>query len=297
MKKNMTLDQLRVFVEVAERGHLTQAANVLALTPSAVSAAIRMLEDRYGTQLFDRVGRGIELNANGRIFLIEARAVLAQARAAELTLSELGGEMRGSLSIQASQTIASYWLPPLLTQFRQKYPSIDIQLGIGNSEQVARSVLNGLVDIGFVEGGIEDSSIDIKKIAEDKIVAVVAPNHPWAKKRRIEPRDLLSSRWVLREPGSGTRAAFMGMLNVNGINSKALDIGITLPSNEAVRSAVLAGPYASVLSEMVVRPYLNTGLLSKVNITFPQRAFFLLRHKERFKTKASIALEQIIASS
>ena len=293
----MTLEQLRIFVEVAERGHLTQAANILALTPSAVSAAIRVLEDRYGTQLFDRVGRGIELNPNGRIFLIEARAVLAQAWAAELTLLELGGEIRGSLSVQASQTIASYWLPPLLIQFKQKYPSIDIHLGIGNTEQVARSVLNGLVDIGFVEGGIEDSSLDIRKIAQDNIVAVVASNHPWAKKRRINPKDLLSGRWVLRESGSGTRAAFFAMLNENNIDSKALDIEFTLPSNEAVRSAVLAGPYASVLSELVVMSYLSAGLLSKVNIALPQRAFFLLRHKERFKTKASVALEQVIASS
>jgi len=293
----MTLDQLRIFVEVAERGHLTQAANILALTPAAVSAAIRVLEDRYGTQLFDRVGRGIELNPNGRIFLIEARAVLAQARTAELTLSELGGQIRGSLSIQASQTIASYWLPLFLIEFKQKYPSIDMQIGIGNTEQVARSVLNGLVDIGFVEGDIENSSLDIKRIGQDSIVAVVAPNHSWVKKGRINPKDLLSGRWVLRESGSGTRAAFFAMLDANKIDRNKLDIALTLPSNEAVRSAVLAGPYASVLSELVVRSDLRVGALSKVNINFPQRAFFLLRHKERYKTKVSVALEQIIASS
>lgn len=171
----MTLDQLRIFVEVAEREHLTQAANILALTPSAVSASIRALEERYGTQLFDRVGRRIETNENGRIFLIEAKATLARAQAAELTLSELGGLLRGTLTIQASQTIASYWLPPLLVRFRQLYPLIEINLTIGNTGNVARSVLNGMAELGFIEGHIDEPSLDVQIIDQDKIVAVVPP--------------------------------------------------------------------------------------------------------------------------
>src|SRR5471032_2166488 len=127
----MTLEQLRIFVEVAQREHLTQAASALALTPSAVSASIRVLEERYGTPLFNRVGRRIELSEAGRLFLREARITLASARTAERTLSELGGLQRGTLQIQASQTIASYWLPPLLVQFRQRYPQIELSLTAG----------------------------------------------------------------------------------------------------------------------------------------------------------------------
>ena len=208
----MTLDQLRIFVEVAERGHLTQAANALALTPSAVSASIRALETRYGTHLFDRVGRGIEANETGRIFLVEAKATLARARAAELTLTELGGLMRGTLTIQASQTIASYWLPPLLIKFRQAYPLIEINLTVANTDNVTTSVLNGIADLGFVEGKIDEPSLAIQTIDEDNIVAVVAPGHPWSGIKHIHPQDLLSGKWVLREPGSGTRAAFISML-------------------------------------------------------------------------------------
>src|SRR5471030_855174 len=136
----MTLEQLRIFVEVAQREHLTQAASALALTPSAVSASIRVLEERYGTPLFNRVGRRIELSEAGRLFLPEARITLASARTAERTLSELGGLQRGTLQIQASQTIASYWLPPLLVQFRQRYPQIELSLTAGNTRQVAQAV-------------------------------------------------------------------------------------------------------------------------------------------------------------
>ncbi|MGA7972648.1 MAG: LysR family transcriptional regulator, partial [Pseudolabrys sp.] len=106
----MTLEQLRIFVAVAACEHVTRAAESLRLTQSAVSAAISALESRYNVSLFDRVGRRIELNESGRLFLGEARAVLARAAAAELALSEMSGLKRGTLSVYASQTIASYWL-------------------------------------------------------------------------------------------------------------------------------------------------------------------------------------------
>ena len=128
----MTLDQLRIFIAVAEREHLTRAAEALRLTPSAVSSAIHALETRFDVHLFDRVGRRIELNEAGKIFLVEAKATLARAEAAELALSELGGLMRGTLQIQASQTIASYWLPPALMRLRAAYPSIGIHLEVVN---------------------------------------------------------------------------------------------------------------------------------------------------------------------
>ena len=107
----MTLEQLRVFVAVAERQHVTRAARALNLVQSAVSAAVAGLEKRHGIKLFHRVGRGVELTEAGTCFLVEARAVLARAAAAETVLDEFGGLQRGSLFVQASQTIASYWLP------------------------------------------------------------------------------------------------------------------------------------------------------------------------------------------
>src|SRR3984957_15980363 len=129
----MTLEQLRVFVAVAERQHVTRAAEALNLAQSAASAAIAALEGRHGARLFNRVGRGIELTEAGTLFLVEARAVLARAEAAEAILSELGGLKRGTLIVQASQTIASFWLPRHLVAFRSAYPRIDIRLSVGNT--------------------------------------------------------------------------------------------------------------------------------------------------------------------
>lgn len=290
----MTLDQLRVFVAVAERGHLTKAAEVLSLTPSAVSASIRVLEERYGTPLFDRVGRGIDLNEAGRSFLPEARSTLASARATEMTLAELGSGKRGTLHMQASQTIASYWLPPLLVRFHQAYPLVDINLTISNTQSVARAVMDGTTEIGFVEDRVDEAELLSRPISEDRFAVVVAPGHPWADGAAVAPSSLLSGKWVMREHGSGTRSAFEVMLAAVGIDSADLNVALTLPSNESVRAAVRAGPYATVLSSLVVAADIQATLLCKVNIALPPRWFYLLRHASRYKSKASQGLERLI---
>ena len=118
----MTLEQLRIFIAVAEKQHVTQAAQELNLTQSATSAAVAALEARYDIKLFDRVGRGIVLTETGRTFLNEARAVLARSRNAEEMLNDLAGLKRGSLTIAASQTVGNYWLPSRIQSFQAAYP-------------------------------------------------------------------------------------------------------------------------------------------------------------------------------
>ena len=173
----MTLDQLRIFVAVAERQHVTRAAEALNLAQSAASAAIAALEARHGTKLFNRVGRGIELTEAGRLFLVEAKAVLARVAAAELALAELGGLKRGTLTVEASQTIASYWLPRHLVAFRRTYPAIGIALSVGNTAQVAASVSRGTAELGFVEGAVDDPALESTPVAHDQLVVVVGPDH------------------------------------------------------------------------------------------------------------------------
>src|SRR5271168_4579209 len=187
----MTLEQLRVFVAVAEREHVTRAAEALNLAQSAVSAAIAALEARHGARLFDRVGRGIQLSEAGRLFLVEARAVLGRADAAELVLSELGGLKRGTLAVQASQTISSYWLQRHLVAFRRAYPGIDIRLGVGNTAQVATAVYEGAADVGFIEGAIDNPMLMAQQVARDQLVIVAGIEHPWSGIDRLEQWRLL----------------------------------------------------------------------------------------------------------
>ncbi|MCI0752840.1 LysR family transcriptional regulator [Teichococcus vastitatis] len=286
----MTLEQLRIFLAVAEREHVTRAASVLHLTQSAVSAAIRALEERHGITLFHRVGRRIELTEDGRVFRTEAAAVLARAEAAELVLSELGGALRGTLRIQASQTVASYWLPPLLVRFRAACPGVSVEVGAGNTTSVAQAVLSGVAELGLVEGEVCEPALSQVFLARDQLVVVVGPHHPWAGTGLIPACRLPESPWIMREPGSGTRAAFEALLRDWGLPAGALNVALELPSNEAVLAAVEADGGATVVSERAAGPHLAAGLLVRAEVELPPRSFKALRHRERYASQASRAL-------
>jgi DNA-binding transcriptional LysR family regulator len=292
----MTLEQLRVFVAVAERQHVTRAAAALNLAQSAASAAIASLEAQHGAKLFHRVGRGIELTEAGALFLAEARAVLARAEAAELVLAELGGLKRGTLTVQASQTIASYWLPRHLVAFRRAHPGIDIRLAIGNTAQVAAAVHEGVADVGFIEGPIDDPLLTTEQVARDRLVIVVGVEHPWSAIDRLEPEKLIETEWVLREPGSGTRSVFEVALQDLGVSPVALRIALELPSNEAVRAAVEAGLGATAISASVAAPSLEAGLLHQVRFDLPERDFHVVRHIERYRSSAVDALLSMVTA-
>lgn len=285
----MTLDQLRIFVGVAEREHMTRGAEALHVTQSAASAAIAALEAQHGVALFHRVGRGIELTDAGRAFLDEARAVLGRAAGAELALSEFAQLQRGTLRLVASQTIVNYWLPRHLAAFRMRYPRIVVELAIANTEQALHSVTDGTAELGFAEGDIEDAAISRWPVAHDQLVLVgTAPvakiDHEW----------LRNARWIMREPGSGTRSRFEEALRRCGFEPQDLDIALTLPSNESVRTAVEAGAGVAVLSALVVTRALSTGVLHALPFEFPARPFFALCHKERYRSKAADALLELI---
>lgn len=291
----MTFEQLTIFVAVAEREHLTRASEALHLTPSAVSSAIRKLEDRYGVQLFDRVGRGLAITAEGLLFLEEARATLTRMRSTERFLGELGGLRRGVLSVAASQTIASYWLPGVLMAFHASYPGIELSLSIGNTETVAKAIENGAAEIGYVEGELDNPLLRKRHIADDALMIVTRPGHPLANGKPVRPEDLIEkTSWVLREPGSGTRSAFEAAMEGVGVQPAALDVVMELPSNEAVLSAVRSSRVASAVSAAIAAPWIAAGGLADVNFKLPARSFMLLSHKERHQSRAA---EQLMANS
>jgi len=290
----MTLEQLRIFIAVAERQHMTRAAEALNLTQQAVSAAIVALENAHSVPLFHRVGRRIELTEAGKVFLEEARSVLARAAAAELALSELGGLKRGTLAVQASQTIASYWLPRRLVAFHQAYPGIALRVGMGNTAQVAKAVMDGAAELGFIEGTINEAALSCERFGEDRLVLVVAPTHPWAGRDRVEASELTQFDWVLREVGSGTRSAFESSVERLGLAPRLLKVALELPSNEAVLDAVAAGAGATVISELAADAALRSGALRRVLIDLPPRPFFVVRHRERYRCKAADAFLLIV---
>ena len=259
----MTLEQLRIFVAVAEREHMTAAARALNIAQSAVSHAIAALEARHDVTLFNRVGRQIELTEAGRALLGEARAILAQVRQTCELLGDFSTFARGTLTIHASQTIGSYWLPRRLVAFHEAYPRITLSLSIGNSVQVAEAVADGRADIGFVEAMVAHKGLALEPVARDQLIIVVAGTHEWVTRPPQKISDLCGSPWVLREAGSGTRTGLEQGLAAQGLPAGCLPVALELPSNEAVRGAVEA------------------GLLHHVRWPLPTREFYRLTHPDR----------------
>ncbi|MCB8838151.1 LysR family transcriptional regulator [Aurantimonas sp. VKM B-3413] len=293
----MTLEQLRIFLEVAELQHVTRAAERLNLTQSAVSASIAALEARHQVKLFDRVGRRIELTEAGRLFVPEARATLGRAEAAELVLADLSGQTIGEVRIHASQTVASYWLPPRLVRLHGLYPRIDISLTVGNTAQVARAVSEGSADLGVVEGAVHLAELEKWVVGRDRLVLVVGKDHPWARRESVPPADYAGSDWVLREIGSGTRAEFEDLLAGLGIAMADLPVLLEFPSNEAVLAAVEAGSIATVLSDRAAVPALSAGRVVTVGPAVRDREFVALRNRGRYHTRAATALLDLLRES
>lgn len=286
----MTLEQLRVFAVVAEHLHMTRAAERLTMTQSAVSASVAALEASCGVALFHRVGRRIELTDAGIGFLPEAHAILARVAAAQEVLADLSDLKRGRIAIRASQTIANYWLGPLLARFHRLYPEVILDVAVGNTSQVAKAVLEGEAQLGFVEGEVSEPLLAKAPIPGDRLVLVAPAGHPWCDRKAVTCADLPELAFVLREAGSGTRQMFESAARAAGIVPEQLRVVLELPSNEAVLSAVQAGAGVTVISDLVAAAGLAAGTLVRLPFALPPRKFYTLRHADRYHSRAAAAL-------
>ena len=288
----MTLEQLRVFAAVAEALHVTRAAEQLHMTQSAASASIATLEARYGTKLFNRVGRGIELTHEGALFLPEARAVLQRALAAELVLGELSGHLRGDLRVAASQTVVNEWAPVRIVAFHARYPDVDVRLIPCNTEQAARAVLDGSADIAVVEGTLDPGPFVLQEVPGDRLVLVLPQDHALVGRNQVSATMLRKAVWVMRERGSGTRRQIESALGAWGIAAADLNVAIEMPSNESVLAAVEAGAGISAVSELAAR---RSGL-PMIDLDLPHRRYTVLRHSERTPNRAQQALIDLLVA-
>ncbi|MBB3955256.1 LysR substrate-binding domain-containing protein [Novosphingobium sediminicola] len=292
----MTLEQLRIFVAVAQSLNMTRAAQELNLTQPSVSAAMAALEGRHGLRLFDRVGRSIELSEAGRAFLPEARGVLARAREAAQALDDLAGLRRGSLRIAASQTVATYWLPARMARFAARHPGIALDLALGNTQESAEAVLAGEADLAFVEGEAQGDLLRVMPVGEDRLGLYARADHPLAG-RALDHDALRGAAWVLREMGSGTRAHLGLALAQAGLDWGDLDIRLELPANGAVLEALAAGDLITAVSEYAAASRVAAGRVVRLDWPFAPRGFAMLSHRARRLSAASEAFVASLAGS
>jgi DNA-binding transcriptional LysR family regulator len=254
----MNLRHLFVFHGIAKAGSVNSAARLLHTSQPAVSRELRTLEDRLGQPLFDRLPRGMRLTEAGRLLLTYAERIFGLEQAAERAMRELADLEFGELAIGASNTLGTYLLPGLLASFHSRYPKISLSLEIGNTQQIAKGILESRFALGFVEGRVEDEAIEPKEFQRDRIVAVVTPDHPLAKVGTPSVRSLAASPSILREPGSGTREMVERAFASHRVQPRcSLQIG----SSEAVKRAALEGVAVGWISEVCVAEELRTGRL------------------------------------
>ena len=290
----MTLAQLRIFIAVAELGNVTKASKELGISQSAASAAIATMENIYQVKLFDRVGRSVFLSDLGRRFLPEAQNAIASAKNATRILRLLSEKTSGSLQIAASQTIASYWLPRRLAAFNNRNPAVAINVTMSNTRGVESAVLEGKADIGFVEGEVNVNGLSLFKVDQDQPTLVVSPKKWPVFGRPINEGNIGKLPWIVREKGSGTRRVLEDLIIRNNLDWDSLDIILELPSNEAVREAVIAGSGVTLISQQVVNLSIENGLLRSVSMDLPPRSYTMLLRKKRGLSSAEKAFTTMI---
>jgi DNA-binding transcriptional LysR family regulator len=258
----MTLDQLRIFLAVAECLHFTRAAEVLYLTQPAVSAAISSLENEYGVKLFHRIGRQVDITEAGKFLQGEAQRILEQVTLTERGLRELNDLKRGELRVGSSLTIGNYWLPEKISKFQDLYPSITINCTLGNTEEVCLGTATGKFDLGLIEGEVKlslSNNLEQAIIGYDNLQIVVGKLHPWFSKEKVFLEELKETYWIMRESGSGTQQKFEEALHLWGIDLNSLKVLLVLNTGEMVKALVENGVDAAGISNLMIQKELQLG--------------------------------------
>ncbi|WBY04040.1 LysR family transcriptional regulator [Ramlibacter tataouinensis] len=272
----LTLRQLEVFAAVARGGTTRAAGDEISRSQSAASNALGELEAALGIQLFDRVGRKLLLNENGRALLPKAAGILEDAAQAQALFT---AEHAAPLRLAASYTIGEYLLPELIAGWKSAHPRSHAMVQIANTHDVFDSVTQFRADVGFIEGSHTHRELTVRRWRTDHMVIIAAPGHPMGT-RRLSGRQLSSASWVLREPGSGTREACDRWLIPH---LPQMQVELELSTNEAVKRAVAAGIGLGCLSELAVRDAIAQGWLVQLGTSFPaiERTLSIVRHRSK----------------
>ncbi len=277
-----TLRQMEIFLEVANVGHLTKVAEKMGVSQSAVSMSIKELENIIGYKLFDRINKKLVLNEKGRAFA-EAIAPLV-AKLNDIEEEFKNDENNGELLIGVSTTIADYLIPPIICQYMNIYPHVKVNLKIGNTRQIVEMIENGMIDIGFVEGNIDSTSIQQETVGLDELIIVTGDKKLASNEEGYYIDNLLDKQWILREEGSGTREVFLTHL---GEMASQLNLFLELGHPESIKNMLIqSGKCLTCLPRISVMKELEREDLFEVKIKKLkfERQFLLIYHKDKYKT-------------
>ena len=279
----MTIRHYQIFAAVCGEMNMTAAAGHLNMTQPAVSQTIAELEEYYGVRLFERLSRKLYLTGAGEKLLGYARHILRMNADAE-------GEMRtlnrsAALRLGVSVTVGTYVLPGLAAAYREKAPWVTLRVTEDNTAQIEKMIMEDRLDLGFVEGEVTLRDIVTRPFREDGMTLICGRDHPFAKRKSVEPRELEGENFILREEGSGTRKSFEDVMREHALRWSST---WTCNNADTIKMAVARGLGISVISRLAVQKELDAGELAGVDIEGLRftRLFQFIYHKDKYHTEA-----------
>lgn len=242
--RGLTLRQLQIFEVAARNLSFARAAEQLHLTQPAISMQIKLLEDAIGTALFERVGKKVQLTEAGNRLVHHASRILGELKDAAAAFQSLSGLQSGTLHIGLVST-AKYFAPKLLAKFTAQYPQLEVQLEVGNREFLLKLLQDNAIDLAIMGRPAKGLDALAEPLAQHPHVIIANVNHALRKAKKFDLQELRGETFLLREPGSGTRAVAEEMFKNHLFTPKKI---VTLGSNETIKQAVMAGMGVSLLS-------------------------------------------------
>ncbi len=271
----VTLTQLAAFLAVARRGSVTAAAEELVVTQPSVSAAVSALERELGVQLTERAGRTLAPTAAGRAYAPYAAHVIGLLERGRRAAREAAAPGPQTLRVSAVTTAGEHLAPLLLQAFRVQHPEVEVSLDVGNRDTVFARLVDHAVDVAITGRVPDDSGLHGERFADNEIVLITDPSDPLARRRSVAIEELGSRRWLVREPGSGTRIMCEEYLVGRGLAPELLTLG----SNGAIRQAARVGLGVALIARVAVELELEHGLLGLIRVRggLARRSWYVAR--------------------
>jgi len=281
---NISIRQIQMCVAVHRSGRIGVAAELLGVSPSAVSMAVREAEKQLGIELFHRTKYQLKASESGRTLFPRMEELLRQVEEFRTVIDGPEENLRGHLVIGASSTIGCYLLPECIASFQKKYPLVDIDLYVANTAEILEKLVNYTVDVAFVEGPSVRTECELDHLWEDEMIVFAHNSHPLVSKSNPKWKDLSGEQWLLREQGSGTHSILAVQFAKYGIHpNRAIHVGNT----EAVIRCVEKGLGIACLSRFAVQRSLEMGLIAPIGVTPIRRHFYHATIQRRFASRLS----------
>ena len=291
--RNVSLKQLRSVAAIVRHGRIVSAAKELNLTTPAVTSQLKLIETELGVGLFDRTHSGMKPTAAGWEVFRAATRVEDLLLECDERIDDLKGLRHGKIVVGVVST-GKYFAPQLLAAFMRDHPHVEVELQVGNRDAIVEALREYRVDVAIAGRPPTDFEVEARSFGRHPLVVVAAPDHPLAGRSKIAKRVLARERFIIREEGSGTRAAFDSFFE--GLQVKGTPIGMEIGSNETIKQAVMAGLGIALISAHSIAVELADGRLAMLDVVgLPiVREWFFVRRTDRSLSSAADAFARFL---